>query len=57
MGWESLRDGVPARWAYVAVATEWPREPAPRDEARLDEFLKQLADGLIPEKGEHRPLQ
>lgn len=43
MAWESLRDGVPARWAYVAVATEWPQEPAPRDWERLDRFLADLA--------------
>jgi len=51
MAWESLRDGVPARWAYVAVATEWPREPAPRDWERLDLFLTGLADGLVGGSG------
>lgn len=46
MAWESLRDGVPARWAYVAVASEWPREPAPRDDERLESFLRELSLAL-----------
>jgi hypothetical protein len=52
MAWESLRDGVPARWAYMAVATDWPQDPAPRDWERLDRFLADLALRLSGSTGD-----